>query len=121
MMLCLALHSSAEQVYRRALRRFSVEEISEAFAAARGLALPSQLRRMLRVQARDLHAEFIRLLPAPPQPMRVQRWSARRIGLMAIVLILVVVAANWTTLLGYQRVIQTPLGTHALGCGDLES
>ena len=80
MMLCLALHSSAEQVYRRALRQFSVEEISEGFAAARGLALPSQLRRMLRAQGRDLHAEFTRLLPAPPQPIRVQRWSARRPG-----------------------------------------
>ena len=29
MMLCLALRSSAEQVYRRALRQFSVDEISE--------------------------------------------------------------------------------------------
>jgi len=121
MMLCLALHSSAEQVYRRALRQFSVEEISEGFAAARGLALPSQLRRMLRAQGRDLHAEFIRLLPAPPQPIRVQRWSARRIGLWAaIVLILAVSAANWTPLLGYQRAIQAPLGLQTLGCGDLE-
>lgn len=99
-----------------------MEEISEAFAAARGLALPSQLRRMLRAQGRDLHAQFIRLLPAPPQPIRVQRWSARRISLWAaIALLLVVVAANWAPLLGYQRVIQTPLGTHALGCEDLES
>jgi tRNA A-37 threonylcarbamoyl transferase component Bud32 len=48
MMLCLALRASPELVYRRALRQFSVEEISEGFAAARGLALPSQLRRMLR-------------------------------------------------------------------------
>ncbi|HTE70518.1 MAG TPA: phosphatase PAP2 family protein, partial [Actinomycetes bacterium] len=63
MMLCLALRSSPERVYQRALRRFSVEEISEGFAAARGLALPSQLRRMLRAQGRDLHAEFLRLLP----------------------------------------------------------
>jgi hypothetical protein len=122
MMLCLALHSSAEQVYRRALRHFSVKEISEGFAAARGLALPSQLRRMLRAQGRDLHAEFTRLLPAPPQPIRVQRWSARRIGLWAaIVLLFVVAAANWSPLLGYKRAIQAPLGTHTLGCGDLES
>jgi membrane-associated phospholipid phosphatase/tRNA A-37 threonylcarbamoyl transferase component Bud32 len=121
MMLCLALHSSAEQVYRRALRQFSVEEISEGFAAARGLALPSQLRRMLRAQGRDLHAEFTRLLPAPPQPIRVQRWSARRIGLWAaIVLLLVVIAANWTPLLGYRRAVQAPLDAHTLGCGDLE-
>ena len=45
MMLCLALRSSPEQVYQRALGQFSVQEISEGFAAARGLALPSQLRQ----------------------------------------------------------------------------
>ena len=50
MMLCLALRSDPELVYQRALRQFTVAEISEAFAAARGLALPSQLRRMLRDQ-----------------------------------------------------------------------
>jgi hypothetical protein len=61
------------------------------------------------------------LLPAPPQPIRVQRWSARRIGLWAaIVLLLVVIAANWTPLLGYRRAVQAPLDAHTLGCGDLE-
>jgi hypothetical protein len=59
-----------------------VEEISEGFAAARGLALPSQLRRMLREQGRGVHAAFLRLLPARPRPVRVQRWSARRVGLL---------------------------------------
>jgi tRNA A-37 threonylcarbamoyl transferase component Bud32 len=68
MMLCLALRSDPRLVYERALRRFSVEELTEGFAAARGLALPSQLRRMLRAQGRDLHGEFIRLLPPPPDP-----------------------------------------------------
>jgi tRNA A-37 threonylcarbamoyl transferase component Bud32/membrane-associated phospholipid phosphatase len=85
MMLCLALRSSPERVYRRALRQFTVEEITEGFAAARGLALPSQLRRMLRAQGRDVHAEFLRLLPARPRPFRVQRWSARRVGLLLLV------------------------------------
>jgi tRNA A-37 threonylcarbamoyl transferase component Bud32/membrane-associated phospholipid phosphatase len=84
MMLCLALRSDAERVYRRALRQFSVEEISEGFAAARGLALPSQLRRMLRKQGRDLHAEFLKLLPARPHPIGIQRWSARRVGLLLL-------------------------------------
>jgi tRNA A-37 threonylcarbamoyl transferase component Bud32/membrane-associated phospholipid phosphatase len=90
MMLCLALRSSPEQVYQRALRQFSVGEITEGFAAARGLALPSQLRRMLRGQGRDVHAEFIRLLPAPPRPIPIQRWSLRRIGLLAGMVLLVV-------------------------------
>jgi tRNA A-37 threonylcarbamoyl transferase component Bud32/membrane-associated phospholipid phosphatase len=85
MMLCLGLRSTAERVYQRALRQFSVEEISEGFAAASGLALPSQLRRMLREQGRDLHAEFLRLLPSRPRPIRIQRWSARRIGLLLLV------------------------------------
>src|SRR5919197_6480595 len=68
MLLCLALRSSPQRVYQRALRSFSVEEVTEAFAAARGLALPSQLRRMMRAQGRDLAAEFVRLLPASPRP-----------------------------------------------------
>src|SRR6185369_616476 len=85
MMLCLALHSGAEQVYRRALRQFSVEEISEGFAAARGLALPSQLRRMLRERGRDLHGEFLQLLPERPRPIRIQRWNARRAGRLLLV------------------------------------
>ncbi len=94
MMLCLALRSDAGRVYRRAQRQFSVEEIGEGFAAARGLALPSQLRRMLRDESRDLHAEFIKLLPTPPQPIRVQRWSARRIGLLALVAVLLAFLGN---------------------------
>ncbi len=94
MLLCLALRSSPERVYRRALQRFSVGEITEAFAAARrGLALPSQLRRMIRDQGRDLHGEFVRLLPTPPRPIRVQRWTARRIGLLALVLLVLLPAA----------------------------
>jgi len=85
MMLCLALRSSPERVYERARLQFSVEEIGEGFAAARGLALPTQLRRMLRDQGRDVHARFLRLLPARPRPVRLQRWSARRVGLLLLV------------------------------------
>jgi hypothetical protein len=82
-----------QRVYQRALRQFSVGEISEAFAAARGLALPSQLRRMMRDQGRDLAAEFVRLLPTPPRPIGVQRWSARRVGLLLLVLLVLLPAA----------------------------
>jgi len=93
MLLCLALRSSPQRVYERALRQFSVGEISEAFAAARGLALPSQLRRMMRDQGRDLAAEFVRLLPAPPRPVAVQRWSTRRVALLLVVLLVLIPAA----------------------------
>jgi tRNA A-37 threonylcarbamoyl transferase component Bud32 len=134
MMLCLALRSSPERVYQRALRQFSVEEISEGFAAARGLALPSQLRRMLRAQGRDLHAEFTRLLPTRPQPIPIQRWSARRVGLLGLVAALVVGIGGpiltWTlnndvavkTPLGVNEVVavKTPLWVHNLDCARLE-
>jgi serine/threonine protein kinase len=89
MMLCLALRSTPEQVYERALRQFTAADIGEAFAAARGLALPSQLRRALRDQGLDMHAEFIRLLPAPPRPVSIQRWNPRRLALWAVVLLVV--------------------------------
>jgi tRNA A-37 threonylcarbamoyl transferase component Bud32/membrane-associated phospholipid phosphatase len=92
MLLCLALRSSPEQVYQRTLRQFSVAEVTEAFAAARGLALPSQLRRMMRDQGRDLAAEFVRLLPAPPRPISVQRWSARRVALLLLVVLALIPA-----------------------------
>jgi tRNA A-37 threonylcarbamoyl transferase component Bud32 len=121
MMLCLALRASPEQVYRRALQYFTVEEITEGFAAARGLALPSQLRHMLRAQGRDLHAEFIRLLPSPPRPIRVQRWSARRIGLWAAILAVVaLVALNPTAFFSNKDQVETPLVVEDAGCDHLE-
>jgi tRNA A-37 threonylcarbamoyl transferase component Bud32/membrane-associated phospholipid phosphatase len=121
MMLCLALRSSAEQVYRRTLQQFTVEEVTEGFAAARGLALPSQLRRMLRAQGRNLHGEFVRLLPSPPRPIRIQRWTGRRIGLWAAILALVVLAAlNPGYIFSNKDAVQTPLMVDNVGCGDLE-
>jgi hypothetical protein len=121
MMLCLALRSSPELVYRRALQSFTVEEITEGFAAARGLALPSQLRHLLRAQGRNLHAEFIRLLPSPPQPIRIQRWSARRVGLWGLILALVALAAlNSNVLFDNKEAVQTPLNINRLPCTDLE-
>jgi tRNA A-37 threonylcarbamoyl transferase component Bud32 len=133
MMLCLALRCGAERVYRRALQFFTVEEITEAFApltlhgaghtplAALGLALPSQLRGMLRAQGRNLYADFVRLLPSPPRPIRMQRWSVRRVGLWAAILALVVLATvNSRVVLSNQDLVQTPLGGKDAGCGDLE-
>ena len=87
MLLVLALGSEPRHVYERALRRFTVQEISEAFAATRGLTMPSQLRGMLRAQGRDLQAEFLELLPEPPRPIAIQRFSPRRLGLTLAVLV----------------------------------
>ena len=87
MLLVLALGSEPRQVYERALRQFQVEEIREAFAATRGLTMPSQLRGMLRARGRDLQAEFLELLPEPPRPIAIQRFSTRRLGLTLAVLV----------------------------------
>jgi hypothetical protein len=92
MMLVMATRSTAEQVYRRARRQFNDDEIAEAFAATSGITMPSQLRRTMREQGRDLHAEFLRLLPERPPPIAVQRWSIRRVGLMIGVALLVLAA-----------------------------
>jgi len=121
MMLCLALRSSPEVVYQRALRQFSVQEITEGFAAARGLALPSQLRRMLRAEGRDLHAEFVRMLPTPPQPVSIQRWSWRRVGLMgATAVLLVLTVAALISITNNDAAAKTSIEVSSLPCTDLE-
>jgi tRNA A-37 threonylcarbamoyl transferase component Bud32 len=123
MMLCLGLRAGPERVYERALRQFSVEEITEGFAAARGLALPSQLRHLLRAQGRDLHAEFTRLLPIPPQPVSIQRWSPRRVALMALIAALVAVLGVPIVEMALNNdvAVNTSLGRPDLDCNDLEA
>ena len=121
MMLCLALRSSPDQVYERAKLQFNTEEITEGFAAARGLAMPSQLRHLLREKGRDLHAEFTRLLPSPPHPIRIQRWSARRVGLLALVALLAtLVGSNIVDNVTHNEAGATPLYIGNLACTDLE-
>ena len=46
MMLCLAVRTDAERVYRRPAL-FTEDDIAEAFAATRGVASPTQLRSVL--------------------------------------------------------------------------
>src|SRR3954451_24174902 len=83
MMLVLALSSDPRTVAERARLQFNDEEIAEAFAATRGLAMPTQLRRMMRERGRDLHAEFLTLLPLTFPPIAIQRWTLRRLALVA--------------------------------------
>jgi tRNA A-37 threonylcarbamoyl transferase component Bud32/membrane-associated phospholipid phosphatase len=121
MMLCLALRSDPRRVYQRALHQFTVEEISEGFAAARGLALPSQLRRMLREQGRDVHGEFLQLLPQRPRPIRIQRWSARRVGLLLLMVPAAVLLVLTCRLVLFNNdETTTLLGVQNLGCDQLE-
>ena len=78
-MLVLALRTDPARVYERARGQFTDQEIAEAFAATRGLTMPTQLRRLMRQQGRDLHAEFLPLLPYRLPPVRIQLWSMRRV------------------------------------------
>ena len=100
MMLVLALRSDADRVYRRALTTFTEDEIAEAFAAARGVASPTQLRNELKDDGRELLERFRELAP-PRAPITIQRWSVRRVALtLGVVLIaflaLGLIVSNWT-------------------------
>jgi tRNA A-37 threonylcarbamoyl transferase component Bud32 len=86
MMLVLALQTDPETVYERALLRFTPDEIAEAFAATRGLTLTSQLRAQLRQDGRDLITRFRELAP-DREPIKIQRWSVRRVLLSVAVLV----------------------------------
>jgi membrane-associated phospholipid phosphatase/tRNA A-37 threonylcarbamoyl transferase component Bud32 len=99
MMLSLATRSSPQLVYQRARRQFSDTEITEAFAATRGITMPAQLRQMVRDGGRDLHAEFLGLLPERPPLVSIQRWTPRRLGLMLASLLVVVFILAPATLL----------------------
>jgi serine/threonine protein kinase len=122
MMLCLALRSSPELVYERALRQFSVEEITEGFAATRGLAMPSQLRRMLREKGRDLHAEFLGLLPERPTPISIQRFSLRRFGLaLSVLLVVLVISPMFVAWAVQTDRANSSLYTSDIGCSDQEA
>ena len=93
MMLVLAVRTDPETVYRRALRYFTPDELSEAFAATRGVASPTQLRAFMKRDPRDLLGEFRALAPARP-PIVLQRWSMRRIALTAALLAVTALAVN---------------------------
>src|SRR5205814_2484501 len=80
MMLVLAVRSDPDRVYQRALRYFTPAELSEAFAATRGVASPTQLRTFMKKDPRDLLGTFRALAP-PRKPIALQRWGPRRIAL----------------------------------------
>ena len=63
MMLVLAVRSDPERVYQRALRYFTPAELSEAFAATRGVASPTQLRAFMKRDPRDLLGDVPRRSP----------------------------------------------------------
>jgi hypothetical protein len=95
----LALRTSPETVYQEALGLFSPEEIAEAFAATRGITVPSQLRAEISKDGRDLVGAFRALAPARA-PIRIQRWTVRRLGVTVGVFFgaAIVVSLLWSNL-----------------------
>jgi len=92
MMLVLAVRTDPARVYRQALNYFTEAELAEAFAATRGVASPTQLRAFMKRDPRDLLAEFRKLAPHR-RPIVLQRWSARRVSLAAVMLAVFAVSA----------------------------
>jgi hypothetical protein len=91
MMLVLAVRTDPETVYRRALLHFTPDDVAEAFAAARGVASPSQLRVAMKQDGRNLIARFRELAPERP-PIPLQRWGVRRVVLAVGLLVVGVLA-----------------------------
>jgi hypothetical protein len=113
MMLVLAVRTDPRRVYQRALRQFTPAELSEAFAATRGVASPTQLRAFMRQDPRDLLDEFRKLAPER-RPIALQRWSVRRVGLAAGMLAVTVLAVVWG---GQAFFPAEDIGAHAPECG----
>jgi len=78
MMLTLALASTPDVVYTRALRFFAAGDVAEAFAACKSITVPSQLRSLIRADGRDLIGRFRELAPAR-RPVPIQLWDLQRI------------------------------------------
>jgi membrane-associated phospholipid phosphatase/serine/threonine protein kinase len=96
MMLVLAVRTDAPRVYARATQFFTEDEIAEAFAAARGVASPSQLRAVMKADGRSLIEEFRALAPQR-RPIALQRWSVRRVALALALVVGVVFAVAQTS------------------------
>ncbi len=101
MMLVLGLASDPDRVYARALEQFEPDEIGEAFGAARGPAIPRQLRDRLRERRGDGDdlVEAFRALAPEHEPIAIQRWSVQRLVLavrttVVAVVLVVLLAVN---------------------------
>jgi hypothetical protein len=99
MMLTLALRTDPDRVYARAVTFFSPGDVAEAFAAARGLAIPTEVSEKLTQDTRPILERFRELAPDRP-PVSIQVWSVRRVALTvaAIVAALALAAMVWATL-----------------------
>lgn len=85
MLMLLALGSDVDRVYEAARRRFTPDDIAEAFAATKGVTVPGQLRTMVMADPRPLAKDFSRRAPDRSR-IPVQRWTIRRVALTGILL-----------------------------------
>ena len=95
MMLVLAVRTDPRRVYERALQYFTPDEIAEAFAAARGVASPTQLRTVMKRDPRDLLQHFREMAPAR-RPISLQRWNVKRILLTLALIVGAIFVVNST-------------------------
>jgi tRNA A-37 threonylcarbamoyl transferase component Bud32/membrane-associated phospholipid phosphatase len=100
MMLTMALRTDPDRVYERATRRFAPNDIAEAFAAARGLAIPTQLSEKLKEDGRPILERFRELAPER-SPISIQVWSARRVAFTAATVagVIALAAMLWASLM----------------------
>jgi hypothetical protein len=76
---------------------------------------------MLREQGRDVHGEFLQLLPQQPRPIRIQRWSARQVGLLLLMVpVAMLLVLTCRFVLFNNDETTTLLGVQNLGCDQLE-
>jgi tRNA A-37 threonylcarbamoyl transferase component Bud32 len=86
MMIVLGLRHDPAHVYQAALEYFTPDDVAEAFAATSGITVPTQSRsahkQYLAAGKPNLLQTFKDMAP-PAEPISVQRWSRRRLGLTA--------------------------------------
>jgi tRNA A-37 threonylcarbamoyl transferase component Bud32 len=82
MMLTLALVTYPERVYAIAQRYFTPAEIAEAFASTEALTIPTELQARLKRDGRPILQRYRALAPEHER-ISIQRWSARRVAIIA--------------------------------------
>jgi membrane-associated phospholipid phosphatase len=111
MLLCLALRTNAERVYRRSVAIFTPDDVAEAMAATCSITVPSQLHTAIAADGRRLVDELRALAPARPR-ITIQRWTARRVWLLAATLLGGVAATYlvWSIIFGHDsRDVDPPI------------
>ena len=98
MMIILALRTSPEEVYDRALKYFSPDDIAEAFATMRSITIPSQSRSSLAIVKKNEGVDIVegfRQLAPQRERISLQRWTWRRVALTAGAVLVAMMLVSW--------------------------